>query len=142
MNLSSSTLHSYILVSLLHNKQARLLVTGSSMQPLILKGDWVVVEPYLGVTEPQKGEIVLINRGSDFVIHRISKITDQEIVTKGDWARTPDPPVNPDKIIGYVVQIEKRWIKISMNCPVIKIINQVIIYLSCIFSIKHSAPKF
>jgi signal peptidase I len=137
MNLSSSTLHSYILVSLSQNKLARLRVSGSSMRPLISRGDWVDVEPYFGGTEPQVGEIVLINRGTDFVLHRIIRLTGQEIITKGDWSRTPDPPVSVNQVIGYVVQIEKRWIKIKMNFPVIRIVTQVIIYLSVITSSNH-----
>jgi signal peptidase I len=132
----SFSFHSCVVASLLENKHTRLRVIGSSMQPLIQKGDWVIINPYIGDDEPKLGEIVLIDRGVDFVLHRISKINNQEIITKGDWTKEPDPPVNKKQIIGYVTQIEKSMIKIRMSSPITIIFDRILFQFSTLYQSK------
>ncbi|MBE0684907.1 MAG: S24/S26 family peptidase [Anaerolineaceae bacterium] len=96
------------------------------MKPLIQKGDWVFIEPSSNRLGFQKGEIVLIDRGMDFVIHRLIRINGSEIITRGDWSRFSDPQVKLEQILGQVIEIEKHGYRIRLNHPLIRIFNRII----------------
>ncbi|MBW6475199.1 MAG: S24/S26 family peptidase, partial [Anaerolineaceae bacterium] len=105
--LSQSIIHAQIASSLQEKVTFRFKVTGNCMWPLIQKGDWVFIEPFLTDPGNQIGEIVLMDRGADFVVHRLVRINGSEVITRGDWSKLPDPPMKREKILGKVIFIEK-----------------------------------
>jgi signal peptidase I len=127
---TQSIIHTQIIAGLKNNETFRFKVTGNCMWPIIRKGDWVIVEPILTDTGIQIGEIILMDRGEDFVVHRLVRINNCEVITQGDWPRLPDPPIKREKILGKVIQIDKSWCRLRLTNPIIHCINRVLYHIS------------
>lgn len=128
-----SILHDQIIASLRIKESFRFKVSGNCMQPLIQKGDWVIIAP-LGIDRTlHQGEIVLVDRGVDFVVHRIVFSNDSRIITRGDWTGSFDPPAKRENILGQVVLIEKHWCKLRLTNPIIHLINRTFFYLASLY---------
>lgn len=106
-----------LIANIPENGLVRFKVTGNCMQPLIQKGDWVIVDLLPAGHSPKVGDIVLIDREIDFVIHRAIQKSGEYIITKGDWTKTPDPPIKQTQLLGRVATIEKRWCKLNLSHP-------------------------
>lgn len=119
-------IHARIVSGLQEKDPFRFKVTGNCMWPMIQKGDWVLIEPFRTDTEIQLGEIVLMDRGADFVVHRLIGINNSEIVTQGDWSRIPDPTMKKERILGNVTFIEKSWCRLRLTNPLIHLINRIL----------------
>ncbi len=145
--LSQSFIHAQIISRLKNKDSFRFKVIGNCMQPLIQKGDWVLIEPCFNRLKFQPGDIVLIDRGMDFVIHRLIRINTSEIISRGDWARFPDPPAKLDQVLGHVVEIEKHGYRFPLNHPFIRIFNRINYFISsqyrkCVLSIISGLSVF
>ena len=103
------------------------------MRPLIQKGDWVSIEPCITQLGLQPGEIVLVDRGVDFVVHRLLRINDSEIITRGDWSELSDPPVNIEQVLGHVVEVDKHGYRLRLNHPFVRIIHCIIYFVSSLY---------
>ena len=84
-------------------------VKGASMEPSLVDGDRVLVEPLGAGVEPYRGEVVLARLASSLVIHRVVTVSDGVAVTKGDARVDVDPPVRLDGVLGRVVQVRPSW---------------------------------
>jgi signal peptidase I len=136
---TQSIIHAQIISGLKAKDIFRFKVTGNCMWPLIQKGDWVFIEPFVNKSELQTGEIVLMDRGTDFVVHRLIGINNTEIITQGDRSKFPDPPMKREKIIGKVILIEKSWCRLRLTNPIIHCINRI---LFCITSLHRKSVSF
>lgn len=94
-------------------------VTGSSMFPVLISGDKVLVKRSL-LEDLNIGDIIVLLDSSDkHVAHRIISIdtdsTPAQITTRGDIYYATDPPVGIDRVVGKVVAVlhqgEPKWIK-------------------------------
>ncbi len=85
-----------------------LKLDGESMRPLIRKQkDSVTVLPVY--RELKKGDIVLFARNDGaYVVHRVCKISVDEIVTVGDNCIKFDAPVPILSVLGIVVRLERN----------------------------------
>ena len=115
------------------NTPLRLRVTGNCMQPLIRKGDWVTIDPLPAGFLPSVGDIVLVDRGIDFVIHRVIQKSGEDIITKGDWTKTPDPPINQSQLLGRVATIEKHWCKLDISHPIVHLLDGFCFRISTLY---------
>lgn len=93
-------------------------VIGNSMFPLLRKGDWIYVEP-IDVKKLKIGDIILFHIQQRFVVHRIVKISNEYLVTKGDWSRFLDAPIFMDNVIGKVTAIRRGKHKLSFSHPIL-----------------------
>jgi len=83
---------------------------GRSMHPFIKNGDILIVEPMKGKS-PDIGDVIFYRHPDDtLTAHRLVKINDcggnAVLFTKGDYLHNLDLPVQPEQVIGRVVQIE------------------------------------
>jgi signal peptidase I len=85
---------------------ARFRVEGDSMHPSIRGGDYVRVVP-CGVSELRRGDVILASTGRGLTAHRIVRISDRGIVTRGDNSLRADPLVDPANVLGKVVEVEQ-----------------------------------
>jgi signal peptidase I len=94
-------------------------VTGSSMFPVLLSGDKVLVKKS-AIEELAAGDIIVWSHDSlQRIAHRALSIeassTPPLITTKGDLCLDPDPPVEFDRVLGKIVAVIRegnvRWIK-------------------------------
>jgi signal peptidase I len=94
-------------------------VTGTSMFPVLLSGDKVLVKKS-AIEELADGDIVVWSNDSlQRIAHRALSIeasaTPPLITTKGDLCLDPDPPVEFDRVLGKIVAVVRegkvRWMK-------------------------------
>jgi len=81
---------------------------GRSMHPFIRGGDVLVLTETDGLSL-RVGEVVLFQTAEGGVrAHRIIGRTESgQWVTRGDALLSPDPPIEPDRLIGRVVRVER-----------------------------------
>lgn len=96
-------------------------IHGNSMRPLIRDGDYLTVSP---ANHLKKGDIVLyFSPSNKLVVHRISKIKNNLIITKGDSVRGLDCPIKRETVLGKVVMIERGNKKRDLEGGIWKLIN-------------------
>jgi len=94
----------------------RLTVTSDSMRPLLRAGDAVVVEPI----EPhalQPGAVIVVQRGGEWITHRLVAIDEYGWHTHGDHTRYVDEAARADEIVGRVITIERGAQTIDLRQP-------------------------
>jgi len=75
-------------------------VSSYSMDPTLHVGDMIVV---VGDNTYRKGDIIVFERGSNLIVHRLVRIVGNKYITKGDANPMEDlRPVERDKIKGKV----------------------------------------
>ena len=85
---------------------------GTSMSPLIGKGDLCAFVP-CEAAALRKGDIVLfLNEAEQLVAHRVVAVARDArgplLVTKGDANAAVDPPFRADRLIGKLARVRKR----------------------------------
>lgn len=133
---STDNLQPAVIASLKKVKLARFRVTGRSMLPIISPGDWVIMETDLLPDKLKSGDIILISRPNDFVVHRIMRISENKVIAQGDWVTIEDPGVVFDDIHGKVIRIEKKIFTLNLN-------NKFVLLTSlCLSKFIHKTKKF
>lgn len=84
-----------------------MFVTGSSMQPLLCRGDQVTLQPY-GADLPRVGDVVAYQAsGGRVVIHRVVRVEPNQLITRGDNCPQEDPPVLLEQLLGRVTTLTR-----------------------------------
>ena len=114
--------------------KVRFRAPGKSMQPAILDGDCLTVEP---IRPPviQRGDIILYQAEERIVAHRVMNIgkgkitknqpatpvTHYSFILRGDASYSYDEPVYPDQILGKIVSVERNGRIINPYSSIYKI---------------------
>lgn len=85
---------------------ARFRVEGDSMYPAIRSGELVRVVP-CAVSELRRGDVILASTGRGLTAHRIMRIEQERVVTRGDNSLRADPAIDKAQILGRVVEVEQ-----------------------------------
>ena len=106
-----------------------LLVTGTSMLPLVQAGDYVRIKKFSG--ELRRGDIVVFLTSGVLFTHRILHINRRNsngttYMTKGDNSIVPDPPITSRVIIGKVVAIRRNNREMRLDNRLWQITNHLI----------------
>jgi len=98
--------------------RVRISIVGSSMYPLLRKGDNIFIEP----TDAKKasvGDILVCQRGEKMYAHRLMKkyVNNGKtiLVTKGDSFSEFDAPLYSQDVLGKVTAIERKGRYIRIN---------------------------
>ncbi|MBK7134189.1 MAG: S24/S26 family peptidase [Bacteroidales bacterium] len=98
------------LTLLSEGKTIRIKAHGYSMYPCIKPGSMLLIEPIKLKGFPVPGEIIAVKRENGLVVHRLTKIINQDGVSKyvarGDSNAYADKPVNIGMIVGRIVRAE------------------------------------
>lgn len=86
--------------------ELRLRVTGSSMLPSLWPGDSLLIRR-VRLSEVAPGDLVLFARNQRFFVHRVLKLSDDRLLTRGDSVPVADPVVGPDELLGRVQSISR-----------------------------------
>ena len=84
----------------LMNKVEIYNVSTGSMESKIHAGDYILI---LKKSNYKVGEVVTYSKNNYFITHRIVKINDEKIITKGDANNIEDEEIDRSEIIGKVV---------------------------------------
>ena len=84
-----------------------LAIATESMTPTIQKGDAVFIKKNVDINELNEKDIIAYDDGEKIIVHRILKIEDGKIITKGDYNVTEDNiEINSDNLVGkYIFKI-------------------------------------
>ena len=102
------TSYSFFVLNVMHKDYISIFgytyfeVVSGSMSPIIEVNDIVVVKLD---SDYEVGDVITYMSDGDFVTHRVSKMDQRYITTKGDANNTKDAFVNRDNVIGKVVFI-------------------------------------
>lgn len=102
------------------------VVTGS-MSGTIEIGDGIIVKL---TSEIKENDIIVYKKADNLITHRLIKIEEDRLITKGDANNIPDEPITKDMIIGKVIFIIPQihfWKKVIMIFSIILICMLVII---------------
>ncbi len=83
--------------------ETRVRVMGTSMLPALWPGDILVVRG--AADAPAAGDVVLFLRDGRLFAHRVVRITQTELITRGDALADRDPPVRASEVLGLVVEV-------------------------------------
>lgn len=111
------------------------VITGSMADTINVK-DIVIVKLTKDVKE---NDIITYRNGENFVTHRIIRIEDDQIITKGDANNTEDNPITRNDIVGKVVFIISNvaiWINVLKSPQVIIAITISILAIWLLFKNK------
>lgn len=104
------------------------VITGS-MSGTIEVGDVIIVQITKDVTE---NEIIVYKEGNSFITHRIIKVNEQNIITKGDANNSEDKEIDREQVLGKVIKIIPNiaiWKKV-LSTPVVfvSIITTILLF--------------
>jgi signal peptidase I len=91
---------------------ARLRITGCSMLPVILPGD-VLTVGRSDCDELMPGQIILYNRDGRLIAHRVIRVLDESLITRGDSLPAADMPVQFTEVVGRVEGILRNGRPVS-----------------------------
>ena len=123
------SIHELLAQNLAPGDQFQLQVSGGSMAPLIESGDSVICE-VIDANAADQGDILLVLREHDLVIHRLVDCKSQEWTIKADNHNEADPVVQPGQIIGRVTQIEGRTYRLDLQSFPWNKINPILTWLN------------
>ncbi len=90
------------------------------MWPLISKGDKVFIK-YKNINKLKQGDIILFKK-NDFILHRIIKIKNNKIITKGDNNVNNDfYEINENNYFGVLFKIQKNKFNLIINSHILNI---------------------
>lgn len=136
-------IYNYIQVKVMNNKYVNYFgytyfeTVSGSMKDTININDYILVK----ITDDVKEDDIVSFISDDMIVtHRIIKIDDDEIVTKGDANNTIDNPIEKEQIIGKVIFIGK---KVGV---IVKTITEPVVFISffvtiLLFSLVFSDNK-
>jgi signal peptidase I len=104
-------------------ERLRLQVISNSMWPLLRAGDAVIVQPI----EPgagRVGDVLVVQRGAEFITHRLIAIEGERWLMRGDNAILVDAPVRRAECVGRVEAIERGAYQIDLAQPQWAQLNQ------------------
>jgi signal peptidase I len=79
-------------------------ITSGSMWPALHEGDLIFIEG-VGRDDLAVDDIVVWRNPNGFTIHRITKLSENSLTTKGDANFTEDEPVKYEDVIGRTYNI-------------------------------------
>ncbi|MCS7099492.1 MAG: signal peptidase I [Sulfolobales archaeon] len=106
------------------------VVEGTSMEPTLQPGDLVIIVKRVSPREISVGDVIVYRRGRNLIIHRVIKVEGSTLITKGDNNWLPDAPISYQVVVGRVLEVGGRVVKI----PLIGYLSLFIRYLITSFT--------
>jgi len=99
-------------------------ITSGSMWPTLKKGDMVLIKGIDGKEEIREGDIIVYRNPKGFTIHRVIRINEDNVITKGDANNISDPPVKYEEIIGKTLSFSQKPLRIPILGNVSILLNK------------------
>jgi signal peptidase I len=94
----------------------RLTVASDSMRPLLRMGDGVVAQP-IDPYALQPGDVIVVQRGGEWITHRLVTVDERGWHTHGDNTCYGDEAASAVQIVGRVIAIERNAQTIDLRQP-------------------------
>ena len=99
-------------------------ISSSSMWPALKRGDLVFIKGVGHKNELEIGDIVVYKNIKGFTIHRVVRLNDNTLTTKGDANNTFDAPISYTEVVGKAVKIGDRTIRLPLVGNISLLINR------------------
>lgn len=89
-------------------------ITSGSMAPLLQRGDLVLIK---GVSEKDQisvGDVIVYKNDRGFIIHRVVRKNEEDVITKGDANTIVDIPVKYEEVVGKALVVNEKPFKIPL----------------------------
>ena len=100
-------------------------ITSGSMWPSLKRGDLILIKGINGKEEIEVGDIIVYKNPKGFTIHRVMEMNEDTFVTKGDANNVNDSPVRYEEIIGKLLTINNKPLRIPFLGMINIFINKV-----------------
>jgi len=87
-------------------------ITSGSMWPTLREGDLVFIKGIDGKEDIKVGDIIIFENTQGFTIHRVVKMGDEQLVTKGDANNSSDPLIHYSEVIGKTLNFNDKPFRI------------------------------
>ena len=87
-------------------------ISSNSMWPVLKQGDIIFIKNISPEDIKVDDIIVWQQKEKGFVIHRVIKIKEETIITRGDANTAEDPPIVFEKIVGKMLEFREKPVKI------------------------------
>lgn len=101
-----------ILGAVLQTDHPLATISSGSMWPALKTGDIVLLQGADNIEDLNVGDIVAFRHKGGLAIHRIVRIEDEQITTKGDANGREDQPIVFDDVIGRAVKVGGRLARV------------------------------
>lgn len=99
-------------------------ITSGSMWPSLKKGDLILIKGVGDKEEIGINDIIVYQNPKGFTIHRIIKMEEKTLTTKGDANNVEDLPVEYEKVIGKIFTINDKPLRIPFLGSVSALVNK------------------
>ena len=99
------------LVYLLGTDYPMASITSSSMWPALKEGDLVLIKA-VTQEELEINDVIVYQNEKGFTIHRLVKLNEETLVTKGDANNVNDSPVKYEQVVGRIVEFRDKPLRI------------------------------
>lgn len=101
-------------------------ITSGSMWPSLKKGDLILIKGIESKDEIKEGSIVVYKNEKGFTVHRVLNISEDWVTTKGDANNVSDNPVKYEDIVGTVLNVGGRPLRVPLLGSISIAINQAL----------------
>ena len=109
-----------------------MIARGGSMRPFLPDGTAVMVHPLRGQA-PRVGEIILVPRGNDVALHRVIRLEEGRVVTRGDACAAEDPPVPIPSIRGRAIHAVRKGRSLPLDGPGMRALGWTLVKILPLF---------
>ncbi len=101
---------------LLTSGHVRLRIASLSMAPTLRPGDEIAVQP-VSSGDIRVGDLILYEHNGQLICHRLVEVSGQPArwLTRGDAAGCAGERISPDRVLGKVVGIRKRTLRVGLK---------------------------
>ena len=99
-------------------------ITSGSMWPILKKGDLILIKGINEKEEIKLDDVVVYRNEKGFTIHRVIKLNEETLITKGDANNVKDKPVKYEDVIGKLLVMNNKPFRIPLLGMVSVYINK------------------
>jgi len=103
-----------VLASVLDTAYPMAAITSGSMWPALKKGDLILIKGIDSKEEVKEGDIIVYKNPKGFTIHRVVKINEDTLITRGDANNVSDSPIKYEEIIGKTLSFNGKIVRIPL----------------------------
>jgi len=98
-------------------------ITSGSMWPALKKGDLILIKGVQSKNDINLNDIVVFKNAKGFTIHRVVKLGENTLTTKGDANNVSDEPIRYEDVVGKLLELNNTPFRVPMLGNVSIMIN-------------------
>jgi signal peptidase len=87
-------------------------ITSGSMWPVLKKGDLVFIQGVHSKDDIEVDDVIVYRNPQGFTIHRVMKLNENNLITKGDANNISDAPIKYEDVVGKAVIFNNKILRI------------------------------